>query len=399
MAQNRNFLNEDVASSKLNARVIEGFFGSLKSSSSFIHFAFVLGATNVIDVGHRPNLLEDVTRSEEYSDMIGFTEGEIMETYKERLEEIVRERKLENVRMLFEKSFWPYYKSYRFSLSGISVFNPLSITSFLVENAKKPQPYWPKRVEDGTMLHHAVRNFSNGALNLLLGDKKTFDELEEKFDRDSRRFFFADETDELAKILFQTGYMTIEKAVRYDSSCVLEFVKSSLREKVDEGPLEKKEDMIKERDFEKFVEALEKAIGDITDNKYYKMKTLHELVVSFLLEKRGQTRADLRDAKMSQFKIGARAADYVKIVAYSEVNVIFYLKKYDRKQSTFNTTYELMKCHGVYVKAYADKHNTTGQVMCIVLILYTGVDEKRRAKDDRPRNTDREFIMDWAASE
>jgi hypothetical protein len=88
-------------------------------------------------------------------------------------------------------------------------------------------------------------------------------------------------------------------------------------------------------------------------------------------------------------------ADYVKTVPYSKVTVIFYLKKYDPGQLNFNMTYKLMKCPSVQVKVNADE-DPTEEVVCIVLIFYTGADQVKRVRNKRLRETNRQFITDWA---
>ena len=74
---NEYFSNQ--ALSELNEKAIVGFFAALKECSSTIHFTFIFGATRIIMIGGRFNILEDLTHNEEYSDMIGF--GTVLHTY------------------------------------------------------------------------------------------------------------------------------------------------------------------------------------------------------------------------------------------------------------------------------------------------------------------------------
>jgi len=99
--------------------------------------------------------------------MIGFTEGKILNSYNARLEEVVRDRKLKNPKILFEDVLRPHYNSYRFTESGVRVFNPRSITKFLIENPEDLQPYWAREVKHRTLVKHTVQKFLNAALNIL----------------------------------------------------------------------------------------------------------------------------------------------------------------------------------------------------------------------------------------
>ena len=83
-------------------------------------------------------------------------------------------RDLKNTEVLFKDVVSPHYSSYKFTKSGVPVFNPLSITKFLVENPKDPVPYWAQEVQYRILMTHTVKKYPYAAFNLLFDEERKF---------------------------------------------------------------------------------------------------------------------------------------------------------------------------------------------------------------------------------
>ncbi len=176
--------------------LLSNFYGVLKGLDEYLRFVFLTGVTKFskVNLFSKLNNLEDITVDENYSDLCGYTEGELDKYFSEYLKGANRE----------EVRKW--YNGY--SWLGESVYNPFDILLF-IKKGLKFRPYW----------------FETGSptfLIKLMKEKKYFiPELEDIKATDELFGSFDVYTMEVEALLWQTGYLTIKSTrKRLDNSLV-----------------------------------------------------------------------------------------------------------------------------------------------------------------------------------
>lgn len=120
--------------------ILYGFYSSLKSLDSYIHFCLLTGVTKY---GHLPvfsglNNLMDISLQNEFAGIGGITEEELHEDLKEGVKELSSEEGIslnETFNILKNR-----YDGYHFSKSLLDVYNPLSLMSALAR--REIADYW-----------------------------------------------------------------------------------------------------------------------------------------------------------------------------------------------------------------------------------------------------------------
>ncbi len=162
---------------------LKNLYSVIKDSDEYLKFAFLTGVSKFskVSIFSGLNNLKDITLDPRFGTLCGYTEKELLETFKDRLEGV----NLEEVRSWYNGYSW----------LGEKVYNPFDILLYL--DTKTFHPYW---FETGTptfliqllLQHHS---YLPELENLEVGN-----ELLESFDVDLI---------EPEVVLFQTGYLTI----------------------------------------------------------------------------------------------------------------------------------------------------------------------------------------------
>ncbi|MDM8525801.1 AAA family ATPase [Desulfococcaceae bacterium HSG8] len=182
---------------KASRDILKSFFGVLKGGSvaSKLRFVFITGVSKFsrVSIFSELNNLVDITMSEPYADMLGYTQEDICTVFRpyiKALSEAVGDSENRIIAKLET-----FYNGYRFSKRNIRVYNPFSVLSALLQ--KKFGNYW---FETGTptFLVNLLRerNYPVAALENLELDEQIFS----VFDIEHLR---------PEPVLFQTGYITI----------------------------------------------------------------------------------------------------------------------------------------------------------------------------------------------
>ena len=136
---NNNINNENIEDIR---SVLRGFYSVLKASSANIRFCFITGVTKFskMSIFSSMNNLVDMSMSDEYSTMLGYTQKELEENFSEYIEKAVKDNKKNREEYLAQIKRW--YDGYKFSAEGESVYNPVSIGLFFSEGGKVFNNYW-----------------------------------------------------------------------------------------------------------------------------------------------------------------------------------------------------------------------------------------------------------------
>ena len=141
-----------------NQRTLKSFFGNLKSMDEYIRFVFITGVARFskVSIFSDLNNLDDISMADEYADICGWSEQELIENFRPGIQTLAEKRGEDfhdTLRALRE-----YYDGYLFSEEGSRLYNPFSILKALKN--KRIDPFWfdsgtptflAKRVKDRGM--------------------------------------------------------------------------------------------------------------------------------------------------------------------------------------------------------------------------------------------------------
>ena len=185
-----------------NRRLLQDFFGALKSLDEYIEFTFITGVSKFSKVSlfSGANHLNDISMSAQYAAMMGYTQEELTKYFGQHIQAIAEKRNQKGQPtseedILAEIKDW--YNGYRFSEEEIYIYNPFSTLKYLAE--KKPESYW---FATGTpfFLTEQIKKHSKDLVPLS-GTKAKSDEL-----MSSGNITEID----IKALMFQSGYLTIE---------------------------------------------------------------------------------------------------------------------------------------------------------------------------------------------
>ncbi|MDE6028520.1 MAG: AAA family ATPase, partial [Muribaculaceae bacterium] len=178
-----------------NQSLLKGFFGNLKSMDQFIRFAFITGVArfNKVSIFSDLNNLNDISMTDRFADICGWTEEEMCNTFMPGIEELANKRK-ESVEKTVD-ALRGYYDGYRFTSEGSRLYNPFSVLNALF--ALRIRPYW---FATGTPTFLVKRIKSN---NMLLSS------LNHQWCRETELLEVGLASRNPVPLLFQTGYLTI----------------------------------------------------------------------------------------------------------------------------------------------------------------------------------------------
>ncbi len=179
---------DQIEISKEIREYIKGFYSIIKGSDEFIRFAFLTGVSKFskASIFSGLNMLTDISLDEEYGNICGYTQNDIDTRFQPYLKDVDMQR------------FKRYYDGYNFLKDDI--YNPFDTLQFIAKKFKYKN-YW---FETGTPTfliklikqnHYFLPKLSN-----LVVDEK----LLSSFDIENL---------DLEVILYQAGYLTIDKVI------------------------------------------------------------------------------------------------------------------------------------------------------------------------------------------
>ncbi len=164
---------------------LKNFYAVLKDADQYLKLVFITGVSKFSKVSlfSGLNQLNDITLDRDYAEICGYTEKELVETFKDELRS---EDELKNIRLWYNGYSW----------GGEKVYNPFDILLYLQK--REFRPYW---FETGTPTF----------LIKLLLEKNFFIPRMENMEV-SERLIGSFDVDfvEPENLLFQTGYLTVK---------------------------------------------------------------------------------------------------------------------------------------------------------------------------------------------
>ena len=181
-------------------QVLKGFFSNIKKTENKQRFVLLTGVSKFshVSVFSDLNNLTDITMNRKYATMLGYTQEEVEFYFGDRIEQLVEQTGISREELLQKIKQW--YNGYRFEENSPTVYNPVSLAQFF-RNKGKFNNYWFQTGTPKFLLDLIKEKKFNCAAAL---DKPV-----------SAAFFNAFEISNLDPmiLLYQTGYLTIDKAV------------------------------------------------------------------------------------------------------------------------------------------------------------------------------------------
>ena len=195
-------LLETVLDEALNEAIrsqLKAFFEVLKQCDRYICFALLTGVTKFskINLFSGANQLMDISLSDEYAAICGFTEQELGQHLTPEIEALATAQKSSVEKTL--ETLKKKYDGYCFASSGEHVYNPFSLLNVLAK--KNYGYYW----------------FETATPTYLVNYIKRKQEFIPEFDKDlsigvnAVQDFRYNDDDAIVPLLFQSGYLTIKK--------------------------------------------------------------------------------------------------------------------------------------------------------------------------------------------
>jgi hypothetical protein len=173
---------------KESREFIKGLYSTLKGADRYIKFALLTGVSKFsrASIFSGLNMLSDISLNKRYGNICGYTQNDIETSFKELLADT-------DMKKLKE-----WYNGYNFL--GDSLYNPFDILQF-ISNQKEFDNYWFSTGTPSFLIKLIQKNgyFFPKLANLVVGK-----ELLNSFEIDNI---------DLEVILFQSGYLTIEKEI------------------------------------------------------------------------------------------------------------------------------------------------------------------------------------------
>lgn len=188
-------LKDNEALFEKNQRILKSFFGNLKSMDRYIRFAFLtgVGRFSKVSIFSDLNNLDDISLDNEYADICGLTEEEMLHTFRPGIEALAKERKED-----FEttvRAMRSFYDGYLFASEGSRLYNPFSVLKAL--RSKEIKPYWFTSATPTFLVKYVKENgIAPESLDGVVRDEE--DLIAVGFGQDDP-----------VPLMFQTGYLTI----------------------------------------------------------------------------------------------------------------------------------------------------------------------------------------------
>jgi hypothetical protein len=204
---------ETIEQAKANRDILREFYSVLKNADADLELVFITGISKFskVSIFSLLNNLKDISLSEQYATLTGYTQEELEYYFADYLQEIQTKLKLSREELLKHTKIW--YNGY--SWDGISrVYNPFGTLNFLSD--KVFRNYW----------------FSTGSPNFLIAQmrKHTQFAVENTIANNITLERYDIENLELIPLLFQTGYLTVKEMDVMTGDMVLDYPNKEVRE-------------------------------------------------------------------------------------------------------------------------------------------------------------------------
>jgi hypothetical protein len=187
---------DEIETAKKIRKILKNFYGVIKGSDAFLRFVFITGVSKFskVSVFSDLNNLIDITLSENFSTLLGYTETELQHYFSPYIEQMAEKRGMS--KSYLTETIREWYNGYSWDGKNF-VYNPFSILNLFHTNSFGN--FW----------------FSTGTPTFLIQLIKSQQIELMEFENLAVTTFTFDSYDienmDIAALLFQTGYLTVKK--------------------------------------------------------------------------------------------------------------------------------------------------------------------------------------------
>ena len=122
-------------------QVLENFYINIKASDEHLRFVFMTGVTKFskVSVFSKLNNLRDITMSEAFATMYGYTQEEVERYFGDRIDALADKNKVDRIE--YREKIQKWYNGFRFQKNAATVYNPVSLGMFFNESGEFSN-YW-----------------------------------------------------------------------------------------------------------------------------------------------------------------------------------------------------------------------------------------------------------------
>jgi hypothetical protein len=204
-----NTMDDETANKEIRT-LLKSFYGVLKSADAYLRFVFLTGVTKFskVSIFSDLNQLNDISLDENFSEICGISEPELLQNFQPEIQALAERRKLSYDEAFVELK--KRYDGYHFAKVSEDIYNPFSLlnTFFKLDFAY----YW-FATGTPTFLAKALRNqnydirkFEN---DVLIDSASIMD--------------YRVENKDITPLLYQTGYLTIKEYKQSKDAFILGF--------------------------------------------------------------------------------------------------------------------------------------------------------------------------------
>ena len=186
----------DLKAAEAMRAVLRSFYTVLKSCDEYLRFVMLTGISKFTKTGvfSAMNNLRDISMSDSYGDIVGYTQVELEENFSDWIDAVAKKRKLKRENLL--KQMKDYYDGFCFD--GVTkLYNPYSILNFLSEG--EFGDYWYDSASPSFIVEYMKRH--------AIQDPEAYRHI-----KVNRSFANSQEIERARpeSFLYQAGYLTIE---------------------------------------------------------------------------------------------------------------------------------------------------------------------------------------------
>ena len=203
-----SLLSNNINNNKLEKirDVLRGFYSVIKASSKNIRFCLITGVTKFskVSIFSSMNNLVDISQSEDYATMLGYTQSEMEDSFSEYIDYALSQNGQSREEYLKDIKHW--YNGYRFAPNAETVYNPVSIGLFFNNKGIEFYSYWMDTGGSSLLSEVAKRVSFNVTLDL---DEEIANETLQGVDIIQMAKTEVNK-DNFLSLLYQSGYLTIK---------------------------------------------------------------------------------------------------------------------------------------------------------------------------------------------
>ena len=206
---------EKITMEDRNCSVLKSFYSTFKSADADLQFVMLTGVTKFsqITVFSGFNQPDDISLSDKYDAICGFTKEELFDRLSDQIEEMAGKYKVsvEEMKQMLEKQ----YDGYHFSPRMTDIFNPFSILNAF--NNMRLDDYW-FRTGSPTYL-----------VRLLADSNEQLDQYTNKFLPTSAFIDYRANKEMPLPMIYQSGYLTVKDYDLMSNTYKLDFPNDEVR--------------------------------------------------------------------------------------------------------------------------------------------------------------------------